>query len=199
MIKLYHAPMSRSIRIYWLLEELGIPYQLQVVEFQVPKLPFSQLTPLKKIPVLEDGDVTMIESGAMIEYLLERYGEGRLAPSVGTAQRAAYLQWLHFAEATAFPPLGEIVRQTRFKPEAERIPAVIEDARARARVTFDVVERHLAGKPYLLGTDFSGADVMMGFTLLAAKRLGVLDEHFPNLDAYLGRLLARPALQKVLA
>jgi glutathione S-transferase len=199
MIKLYHAPMSRSIRIHWLLEELGIPYQLQTVEFQIPNLPFSQLTPLKKLPVLEDGDVMMLESGAILEYLLERYGGGRFAPPVGSAQRAAYLQWLHFAEATAFPPLGEIVRNTMFKPEAERIPAVVEDARARARVTFDVVERHLADKRYLLGAEFSGADMMMGFTLLAAKRLGVLDDTFPNLGAYLGRLLARPALKKVLA
>ena len=198
MIKLYHAPMSRSIRIYWLLEELGIPYRLEVVAFQVPKMPFSQQTPLGKVPVLEDGEVLMLESGAILEYLLERYGDGKLAPAVGSPQRAAYLQWLHFAEATAFSPIGEVVRQTMFKPEAERIPEVVEDAGARARATLDVVERHLAGKQYLLGGDFSGADVMMGFTLLAAKRVGVLGDGHPNLDAYLSRLLARPALQKVL-
>jgi glutathione S-transferase len=90
VIKLYHAPMSRSIRIYWLLEELGIPYQLQVVEFQIPKVPFSQLTPLKKVPVLEDGDVTMIESGAMLEYLIERYGEGRLARAGAVVAKYSY-------------------------------------------------------------------------------------------------------------
>ena len=198
MIKLYHAPVSRSVRIYWLLEELGVPYRLEVVTFQIPKMPFSQHTPLGKVPVLEDGDVVMLESGAILEYLIERYGQGKLAPAVGSPQRAAYLQWLHFAEATLFPPLGEIVRHTLFKPEAERIQAVVEDARARAEVTLDVVERHLAGKEYLLGPDFSGADVMMGFTLLAAKRLRVLGDRYPNLEAYLARLQARPALQKAL-
>jgi len=198
MIKLYHAPVSRSVRIYWLLEELGVPYRLEVVTFQIPKMPFSQHTPLGKVPVLEDGDVVMLESGAILEYLIERYGQGKLAPAVGSPQRAAYLQWLHFAEATLFPPLGEIVRHTLFKPEAERIQAVVEDARARAEATLDVVERHFAGKEYLLGPDFSGADVMMGFTLLAAKRLRVLGDRYPNLEAYLARLQARPALQKAL-
>lgn len=198
MLKLYHAPMTRSIRIFWLLEELGIPYQLELVRFEIPKTPFSQKTPLGKLPVLEDGDVVMFESGAILEYVLERYGNGKLAPAPGTAARAAYLQWIHFSEATAFPPLGEIVRNTIFKPEAERNPVVVADAKNRAEITLDVVERHLAGKQYLLGEEFSGADVMMGFTLLTAKRFGVLAERFPNLNAYLARLEARPALQKAL-
>ena len=199
MIKLYHAPMTRSLRIYWLLEELGdVPYQLERVQFAPPKQPFSQATPFGKVPVLEDGEVLIFESGAILEYILERYGKGRLAPAPGTPPRAAYLQWVHFSEATLFPPLGDIVRHTIFKPEAERVPAVVEDARARARVTLGVLERALERKPFLLGAEFSGADVMMGFTLLAAKRLGVLDADFPAVSEYLGRLESRPALQKAL-
>jgi glutathione S-transferase len=199
MIKLYHAPMTRSMRIYWLLEELGdVPYELEVVRFAVPKVPFSQATPLGKVPVIEDGPVVMFESGAILEYILERYGKGRLAPAPGSASRPAYLQWIHFAEATLFPPLGEIVRHTVFKPEAERIPAVVEDARARAEVTLGVLERALAGKQFLLGEELTGADVMTGFTLLAAKRLGALGAAFPAIAGYLARLEARPALQKAL-
>jgi len=198
MIKLYHAPLTRSIRIYWLLEELGVPYQLELVKFTPGKTPFAQATPYGKVPAIEDGDLTMFESGAIVEYVLERYGEGRLAPRVGTPERGQFLQWLHFAEATALPPLGDIVRHTIFKPEAERIPAVVEDARTRAAAGFAVVERALEGKQYLLGREFSAADVMMGVTLLIARRLKVLDEKYPNLTAYLTRLEARPALQKAL-
>ena len=199
MIKLYHAPLTRSIRVYWLLEELGIPYQLEVVQFSGQKSPFGQSSPYGKVPALEDDGVTMIESGAILEYVLERYGNGRLAPQAGSPERAQYLQWLHFAEATATPPFGDIVRHTIFKPEAERIPAVVEDARRRAARTFAVVESALAGKDYLLGKEFSAADIMMGVTLLIARRLKCLDAAAcPNLVSYLARLEARPALQKAL-
>src|ERR1051326_5343320 len=100
MITLYHAPRTRSVRIHWLLEELGLPYRLQVVDFVPPPTPFAQRTPPGKFPAMVDGDVTMFESGAIVEYVLERHGKGRLAPPPGTAARAAFLQWIHFAEAT---------------------------------------------------------------------------------------------------
>ncbi len=198
MLKLYHAPMTRSIRIYWLLEELGVPFELAVVPFTPPKLPFSQPVPYGKFPAIEDGEVTMCESGAILEYILERYGRGKLTPKPGTAERAAFLQWVHFSESVTMP-LGDIVRHTIFKPEAERIPAVVEDARARAAAGFSVVERALDGKPYLLGDEFSAADVMMGVTLLVARRLKVLDERFPLLGSYLARLEARPAFRKAVS
>ncbi len=199
MIKLYHAPLTRSIRILWLLEELGLPYAIEPVTFTLPTTPFSQRTPSGKLPVIEDGDLTMFESGAILEYILERYGNGRLAPPPGMPLRGTFLQWVHFAEATAFPPMGDIARHTLFNPEAERIPAVVADARERAAVTLDVAERALAGKDYLLGRDFSAADIMMGYTLLAATSLGVLGARHPNLTAYFERLQARPAFQKALA
>ena len=104
-MKLYHSPRTRSVRIYWLLEELGVPYELEVVDFTLPvspPRPFAQRSPFGKFPAFVDGDVAMFESGAILEYVLERYGKGRLAPAPGTPQRAAFLQWVHFAEATAF-------------------------------------------------------------------------------------------------
>ncbi len=199
MIKLYHAPRTRSFRILWLLEELGIPYELEKMTFVPPQTPFAQASPFGKFPAIQDGEVTMFESGAILEYVLERYGKGRLAPPPGSPLRGPYLQWVHFAEATAFPPIGEIVRHTIFKPEAERIPAVVSDARERAAVTLKVLEEALDGKDYLLGGDLSGADVMMGFTVWVAKLLGVLDDRFPRLQAYLKRLEARPGFRKAAA
>jgi glutathione S-transferase len=196
MITLYFAPRTRSIRVRWLLEELGLPYTLKRVTFNVPSKAFVQDTPLGKLPVIEDGDTTIGESGAIVEYILERYGNGRLAPPIGSPLRGPFLQWIHFAEGTAFPPLGVVIWHTLYLGDADQIPTVIASARERAAGGFAFVERALAGKDYLLGSEFSAADIMMGFTLAAARVLGVLDERYPALGRYLARLEARPAFQK---
>ncbi|TMA80878.1 MAG: glutathione S-transferase family protein [Deltaproteobacteria bacterium] len=194
MIVLYFAPGTRSIRVRWLLEELGLPYVLRRVTFKPPQEKvFAQDTPLGRLPVIEDGEMTMCESGAIIEYVLERYGNGRLAPPVGSPLRGEFLQWMYFAEASAFPPLGVIVRHALYKGDADKVAGAISDARERARTALDFVERALDGKDYLLGGEFSAADVMMGFTLMAARALGVLDQAYPRLGQYLARLEARPA------
>ncbi len=197
MIKLYHAPLTRSIRVVWLLEELGIPYQLETRDYRPSPTPFAQQTPFGKLPALEDGETVMFESGAIVEYVLERYGQGRLGPRAGEPGRGTFLQWLHFAEATLMPPLVEIFRHTMLKPEAERIPAVVADGKARAAVTLNVVEQALRGRDYLLGETFSAADVMMGYGMKMADQFGLLHE-LPNLKAYVQRLNARPALQRAL-
>lgn len=201
MIKLYFAPRTRSVRILWLLEELGLPYELERVEFRPPARQFfAQRTPLGKLPAIEDGEVVMSESGAIVEYLLERYGAGRLAPPVGSPERARYLQWLHFAESTAFPPLGIVVWLTLYRDDAARHPDLVADSRARAARGLDILERELDGRRHLLGDEFSAADIMMGFTLVAARLLGVLvDGAHPALHAYLARLEGRPAFQKAIA
>jgi len=197
MIKLYFAPQTRSVRILWLLEELGLPYELERVDFLPPARKFfGQQTPLGKLPTIEDGDVVMCESGAIVEYILERHGDGRLAPTAGSPERAAFLQWMHFAESTAFPPLGILVWLTMYRSDAGDHTAIVEDARVRAAMGFDFLERELGEGAYLLGDDFSAADIMMGFTLVAARVLGVLDDRFPKVNAYLDRLAKRPAFQK---
>ena len=195
MITLYFAPRTRSVRVRWLLEELGLPYELRRVTFNLPQKVFAQDTPLGKLPVIEDGDVTICESGAIVEYILERYGDGRLAPPIGSPLRGEFLQWVHFAEATAFPPLGVIVWHRLYKGDADQIPGVIDSARERALGAFEFVERRLSGRAYLLGDEFSAADIMMGFTLLAARLLGVLEDGHPDLDRYLERLQARTAFR----
>jgi glutathione S-transferase len=198
MIKLYHAPRTRSIRVLWLLEELDLPRELVTIEYQPPATPFAQRTPSGKFPTLEDGETVMFESGAIVEYLLECYGQGRLGPRAGEPGRGVFLQWLHFAEATLLPPLIEILRHTLLKPEAERIPAVVADAKVRAAVTLGVLERALQDREYLLGADFSAADIMMGYGVQWAAAMGLLGDT-PNLRAYHERLSSRPALQKALA
>jgi glutathione S-transferase len=200
VIKLYFAPRTRSVRVLWLLEELGLPYELERVEFRAPaKDFFSQQTPLRKLPTIEDGDVVMCESGAIIEYILERYGDGRLAPAVGTPERAPYLQWFHFAESTAFPPVGIVVWLTLYRSDAALHPAIVEDARRRAASGLEFLEHSLGNKRYLSGAAFTAADVMMGFTLVACRVLGLLDDRYPSILSYLARLEERPAYQKAVS
>lgn len=201
-MKLYHCPQTRSIRIFWLLEELGVPYELVRLDFTPASLKdpeYLKVNPLGKIPSIQDGDLTMFESGAILEYILEKYGKGRLAPAPGAPARGPFLQWVHFAEATAMPPLADIAQHSLFKPESERLPAVVADARKKLAAVLDVLEQALAGKPYLLGAEFSAADIMMGYSLLLTKWFGLLSDTYPNVVAYLQRLEQRPALQKVLA
>jgi glutathione S-transferase len=199
MLRLYYAPRTRSVRVRWLLEELGLPYELVRSEFKPSAQSYSQGTPLGKYPVLEDGEVVMGESGAIIEYLIERYGKGKLAPAIGDPLRAAYLQWLHYSEGTAYPPMGVIIFHTRYAQDAEARGDLMDVWMDRARTAFQFAEDAIAGKQWILGDTFSAADVMLGFTLAAGQSVGVLDESLPDLRAYLARLLARPALQRALA
>jgi glutathione S-transferase len=148
--------------------------------------------------VLEDGETTMFESGAIVEYILERYGQDRLAPRPGEPGRGTFLQWVHFAEATLMPPLIDIFRNTMLKPEPDRIPAVVTEAKGRAAVTLNVVEQALRDRDYLLGKEFSAADIMMGYGMKMAEQFGLLHD-LPNLKAYVQRLNMRPALHKAMS
>jgi glutathione S-transferase len=199
MLTLYHVPFSRSLRVRWLLEELGLPYRLETRSFGDLRRPeHLALHPLGKVPVLADGNVVLFESGAIVQHLLEIHGEGRLEPERGSPERALFLQWFHYAEASMTPPLGLIVRHTVLLPEAERIPAVAEQARAQAAQAFAPVERALAGRAWLL-PEFSAADVMMGYSAKLASLLRLLGDAQPNLAAYLARCEERPAWRRAAA
>ncbi|MEM8768208.1 MAG: glutathione S-transferase family protein, partial [Pseudomonadota bacterium] len=154
MITVYAAPRTRAVRIVWLLEEMGLPYELELVNFKpTTDRFFIQDTPTGKIPTLVDDDVVMSESGAIIEYLLEKYGgisANSLAPATGTAARARYLQWLHYAESTAFSPLGVVIWLTLYRQDARDHPVLVEDARARAERTFEHLAIEFGNGPYLL-------------------------------------------------
>jgi glutathione S-transferase len=202
VIKLYHASKTRSVRVLWLLEELGVRYELALIPFTQDALKsaaFLRVNPCGSLPAIEDGEVAMFESGAIVEYVLERYGNGRLAPPLGSPARARYLQWLHFGEASLLPPLGDIAQHAMFRPEAERIPAMVVDGRRRAVAKLDVLEQALAGSAYLCGEELTAADVMVGYGVAIAALLGVVGDQHPNLRAYLARLETRPAFQKAFA
>ena len=200
MITIYHAPGTRSIRVIWLCEELGIPYERVVIDFSATYRASEQwrkLNPLGKVPALRDGDFTMFESGAMVEYILERYGNGRLRPPPGTPAAAKYLQWSWFAEATFARPLGDIAQHSFVKPEAERIPAVVEDGRVRSLACLDALEAAVPGGAYVVDGTFTAADIMMGYTLILARRFKVLTpSNHPNVDAYMARLESHPGFVK---
>jgi glutathione S-transferase len=199
MITLYHVPLSRSLRVRWLLEELGLRYQLVTRSFADLKQPdHLALHPLGKVPVLRDGDVVLYESGAILQHLLERYGEGRLEPKPGTRERSLYWQWFHFAEATLAPPLGLIVRHSVLLPEPERVPAVLGFARGQAEGALAAVERALAGRSWLL-PEFSAADIMLGYSVKLASLVRLLGDTTPNLRAYLARCEERPAYRRAIA
>jgi glutathione S-transferase len=198
-LRLVHVPFSRSLRVRWLLEELGVPYELEVRTLRDLKRPeHLALHPLGRVPVLSDGDLVLHESGAILQHLLERYGAGRLAPKPGTPERARFWQWFHYAEATLMPPLGLLLRHTAMLPEAERVPAVAADARAQVRAVLAPPERALAGHTWLL-PEFSAADVMLGYGVKLASLLGQLGDETPALTAWLARCEERPAWQRAVA
>ena len=196
MIKLYFAPLTRSIRILWLLKELELPYTLERLPFRAEG---RQATPTGSFPVVEDGSTIVSESGAIVEYVLERYGEGRLAPPVGSPDRARYLHWLHATEATVAPPVNFYVGLSRYRGDAEENRVAIEIFRSSAVEKLDRVEAALGDDLYIVGAAFTAADVMLGFTLWSARMLRLLTEAHPRTSAYLERLTVRPAFAEALA
>ena len=173
MLRIYHVPLTRSVRIIWLAEALGLEYEKVPVDFSPEyraSAEWRALNPVGKVPVLTDGDLTLFESGAMIQYLLERYANGRLQPDRDSAAYAKFLQWCWFAEATHARPIGEIVNHRRVFPAGEQIPAVVDDMRERAMVCVEALDAELTDHAFIVGDDFTAADIMVGYTLLLAER-----------------------------
>ncbi|MEX2131042.1 MAG: glutathione S-transferase [Pseudohongiellaceae bacterium] len=197
MIRIYHAPRTRSIRVIWLCEELGLPYERIPVDFAASyrfSPEWMAKNPVGKVPVMEDGDLSMFESGAMVQYLLDRYGKGRLQPQAGTAEHAIYLQWSWFGEATYARPLGELVNHRRVFGKDNEIEAVVKDMKDRVWLCVQALDVSLQGKDYLLGNDFSAADIMNGYSLMLTDWL-LAREYPAAVGAYWQRLKSRPAYQ----
>lgn len=197
MIRIYHVPGTRSIRVLWLCEELGLEYEAIPVDFSIeyratPE--WRQMNPVGKVPVMLDGDLKMFESGAMMQYILDRYGEGRLQPNPGTTEHATYLQWCWFGESTFARPLGEIVNHRRAFTEDQQSGAAISEMQDRAWLCVEALDAVLQNSEYLLGDNFSAADIMNGYSIWLAERL-VPREFPPFFGAYWDRLKARPAFQ----
>ena len=213
MITVHHLNNSRSQRILWLLEELGVEYEIKRYQrdpqtmLAPPEL--RKVHPLGKSPVMTDGELTIAESGAIIEYLIERYGQGRLAPAPGTPQCLRYTYWLHYAEGSAMPPLllklvfnrVETAPMPFFaKPFAKGIAHKVKSSFIEPQIIqhLDYMNSELAATGWFAGEEFSAADVQMSFPLEAAAARGGLDEKWPHLMDFLQRIHARPAYQKAL-
>jgi glutathione S-transferase len=200
MIKLYHCPETRSMRSLWLLNELGAPFDLVEMPFDLKVLrsrEYLAVHPLGRIPSIVDGDVTLYESGAICEYLCERYGaDGPLNRPLGHPERYQWLQWIHFAETIAVHA-ASLVQQWVFITEEERSKTVINLETRRIGKTFDLLENHLRDREYLLQGGFSGADTSLGFSVYFVQAFVTFDAH-PTVKAYYDRLTARPAFQKSL-
>ncbi len=199
MIVVHHLNNSRSQRILWLLEELGAPYEIKfyqrdaVTNLAPPEL--KAVHPLGKSPVITDGALTLAESGAIVDYIIRRHGEGRLAPAPDAPEREAYLEWLHYAEGSAMLPLMLQLYTMRLgeaaAPLKERIDGEIDNH-------LSYVDGALRGRDHLLAQGFSGADIQMSFVGEVARAFGRLAK-FPEITAWVDRLHARPAFEAALA
>ena len=199
-LKLHFAPNSRASRISWLLEELGLPYELNLMAFHPKDLKSDEHRarhPLGRVPVLDDGEVSIFESGAIVDYILERHKNGGLKPAADSHHFAPYLQWFHYCEGMVMPPVNTIVVHTLLLPPDRRDETVLEQARKLLTRAWQPVDETLAGKDYLIG-DFSGADIMLGHAAFMSNRLGCIPQEMPNLRAYVQRISERPAFAKAI-
>ncbi|HET7792434.1 MAG TPA: glutathione S-transferase [Rhizobacter sp.] len=213
MITVHHLNDSRSQRVLWLLEELGVPYEIK--HYQRDKATMlapeslRKVHPLGKSPVITDGDVTVAESGAIIEYLVERHGNGRLAPAAGTPERLRWRYWMHFAEGSAMPPLLMKLVFTKIqstpmpffvKPIARAISQKVLGALVEPNLKrqLDFMEAELGKSEWFAGSEFSAADIQMSFPLEASAQRAGLDASRPRLMDFLKRIHARPAYRRAL-
>ena len=213
MITVHHLNNSRSQRVLWLLEELGLEYQIKRYE-RDPKTMLAppelrQVHPLGKSPVITDGGITVAESGAIVEYLVDKYGDGQLKPAAGTPERLRYTYWLHYAEGSLMPPL--LLKLIFDKIESAPMPFFIKPiARAisgktksafinpQLKTNLDYLEGELAKADWFAGNAFSAADIQMSFPLEAAAARGGLDATRPRLMDFLARIHARPDYRRAL-
>ena len=213
MITVHHLNNSRSQRVLWLLEELGVAYEIKHYK-RDPKTMLAPrelraVHPLGKSPVITDGDATLAESGAILEYLVERYGGGRFIPPAGSPERLRYRYWMHFAEGSAMPPLlmklvFDQIERAPMPFFARPIARRIADATRRSfiepqlRAQLDFMESELGRSTWFAGDDFTAADIQMSFPLEGAVARAGLDTTRPRLMGFVGRIHARVAHQRAL-
>ena len=208
MIVVHHLNNSRSQRVLWLLEELGLEYDIKRYQ-RDPKTMLAPpelraVHPLGKSPVITDGANTIAESGAIMEYLIERYANGRLVPAAGTPEKLRWNYWMHFAEGSAMPPLLMKLVFDRVengpmpffvKPIARKIAQTVKNnfILPNIKAQRDYMESELGKTKWFAGNEFTAADVQMSFPLEAGNARGGASDNYPNLAAYLQRIHARPA------
>ena len=202
MLKLYYATQTRAGRPRWLLEEIGAPYELvrlDLAKGDQKKPDYLKINPTGTVPAMVDGDLALFESAAICLYLADKFPDKRLAPPIGTPARGRYYQWVQYAMCGLEPPLVTMFMHTMMRPEAQRIPALVDEARTQLKGVLGVLEQALAGRSYMVGDGFTVADVMIASTLGWARMMGLIGTDLPSVTGYLDRMLARPAMQRALA
>jgi len=197
MLKLHFAPNSRAGRIVWLLEELDLPYEINKMAFHPKDLKSDEHRarhPLGRVPVLDDGDIRIYESGAIVEYILERHKNGGLKPSVESSEYPNYLQWFHYCEGMVMPPINTIIVQTVLLPPERKDETVLGQAQRLLAKALSPINETLTSKDYLIG-NFSGADIMLGHSCYMSNRLGCVSDEMVNLKAYVERISERPSFK----
>ena len=213
MITVHHLNNSRSQRVLWLLEELGLPYEIKRYE-RDPKTMLApaslrEIHPLGKSPVITDGELTLAESGAIIEYLVGRYGNGRLRPALDTPEHLRYTYWLHYAEGSAMPPLllKLIFDQIEKSPMLFFVRPIARSITNRVKSSFiepqiaqhlDYMEAEIGRNTWFAGNEFTAADIQISFPLEAAVARAGLNASRPKLMTFLNRIHSRPAYKKAL-
>jgi glutathione S-transferase len=215
VILVHHLNNSRSQRVLWLLEELEVPYEVKRYERNTATMlappELRAVHPLGKSPVMTDGGITIAESGAIVEYLVERYGGGRLIPPAGTPERLRYTYWLHYAEGSAMPPL--LLKLVFHRIETAPVPFFVrpvtrgiarkvmrEFVQPQLETHLAYMESTLASSAWFAGDAFTAADIQMSFPLEASQsRAGLTKGTRPHLYAFLERIHERPAYGRALA
>ena len=213
MITVHHLENSRSQRVLWLLEELGLHYDVRRYArdrktlYAPPEL--ALVHPLGKSPVITDGDITVAESGAIIEYLIDTHGQGRLRPAQGTAEQRRYTYWLHFSEGSLMPPMlmKLVFDKVREAPVPFFVKPVVRGIADKVTASYIApnltrllafMENELATRPWFAGDEFTAADIQMSYPIEAAQARAVLDERHPALQQWLARIQSRPAYRRAL-
>ena len=200
MLKVHFVAGTRAGRVVWLLEELGLEYEVNIMPFTKEGLKSPEHKSrhaLGRVPVLEDGEISIFESGAIIDYVLERHKNGGLKPSSDSSEFPFYLQWYHYCEGMVMPPMNQIVVQSILLPPDRRDETVLNQAKSLLTKSLAPVNENLSDKDYLIG-DFSAADLMLGHSCFMANRLGCVSEEMQNIKDYVARINARPAFQKAI-
>ena len=195
-MKLYYARESRAVRVAWVLEELGLEYDVHKFSLgdrSMREPAYLSLHPMGRVPTLEDGKIRLFESGAIVQYILEKYGNGRFVPRSNNSNFASYLQWFHYAEGMIMPPMNTLVVETILLPPERRTEVNVRRASKLLNQMLYAVNENLSDKAYLVGPEMTAAEFMTGHAVIMSQRLGIDMQDKPYLIEYIKRLETRDA------
>lgn len=197
-LKIYHGKRTRSLRVVWMLEEMGLDYETSPVELMARQAnaEFMSVSPQGTLPAFTDGGVTLTESMAIVEYLGRRYGPTPLIPDAHDPAFGGYLQFLHYGEATLAGPLNYLVRALLSAPDDQKSNWTLEDIKGVFAERIKRVGEALKSSPFVAGEAFTAADISVGYALYFANLLGLADCFPPEVTDYFARLQARPAFRR---